>query len=248
MVKNPLKNYKFWFKLIGGVILLIFTIAMVLPANKTLREQLVVGVFGGIVLVYGLYRIFPLVKTLDKKWSKILCLIEIILDIVVGVMMLVGGFTFNSEETKFTTFMVSNFRYFLGAVVYLRGLIYCITSIIICEKSDWKQFIANIACLTFGVVIFVRDDFGASNLAWVMIVLSGLSGAYLVGEGGFDYGNYRKNFKEARDGDKKEKDDEVGPELGEASETSEVGDSPKDRDEIHIPEENNDKEPVSPVN
>lgn len=222
MVKNPIKNYKFWFKLFGGVILLVFAIAMIF--NRQFGEKMVVGIFGGIILLYGLYRIFPLIKTLEKPWSKRLCLVEILIDIIVGAMMLVGGFNFASDANDYTEFMRNNFRFFLGAVVYLRGLIYCITSIIVGEKSDYKQFIANIICITFGVVIMCLEQFNASNLVWVMIALAFISGAYIVSEGGYDYGKYRKEFKENRDSTEKEETDELkdGVEKGEKKEEPEV--------------------------
>jgi len=252
MVKNPMKNYKFWFKLIGGVILLIFAIAMIF--NRSFGEKMVVGVFGGIIFLYGLYRIYPLIKTLEKKWSKILCLVEILADIIVGIMMLVGGFNFANEANKFSDFMNKNFRFFLGGVVYLRGLVYCTSSILFSEKSDWKQFVANIICLTFGVMIVCLEQFNVGNLVWVMIVLAFGSGAYIAGEGGIDYFNYRKNFKDIRDNKEtsKEKEDtlENGVEKGEAKIDEEIDQKPLD-DEIEkgivIPEENNNDQ-INPVN
>ncbi len=224
MVKNPIRNYAWWFKLIGGVILLSFAIAMIVqnlmhkndPENS-LAAKMVVGVTGGIVLLYALYRLFPLFKTVEMKGTKWLCILEIILDIAVGVLLITGGFNFNEESSKYSRFVINNYRYFLGAVLYLRGLIYFISSIIFGEKSDGKQFVANLVALTFGVVIICRENFGAVALSWVMIALSALSGGYLVGEGGYQYAKYRNSFKENRDNKDKEKskEDEIEDGIGE---------------------------------
>jgi len=226
-VKNPLKNYTFWFKIIGGVVLLAFTIAMIFSSTKNdagevvyLRDQLAVGVFGGLILVYAVIRVIPLFKTLEKGWSKFLNIIEVLIDVVVGAMLISGGFNFSQENSNYASFVIKNFRYFLGAVLYIRGLIYCITSIIFGEKSDGKQFAANILCLTAGVAIFCLEKFEVKYLAFIMLFLSGLSGAYLVGEGGYNYIKYRNQFAENRD--KKSKAKETNAEKGEKSKDKEA--------------------------
>lgn len=223
MVKNPLKNYTFWFKLFGGVVLLAFAIIMFVSNLKdketSLASKIVVGVTGGIVLIFALYRLFPLFKTVEKTGTKWLCVLEILVDVIAGALLITGGFNFKDEEAKYTNFVISNYRYFLGAVLYLRGLVYFITSIIFGEKSDGKQFIANLVAITFGVAVVCLEKFNAYELSWAMIVMSVISGGYLVGEGGYHYINYRNQFKENRDSKNKTKEtaDEALDGIGEKS-------------------------------
>ncbi len=208
LVSNPLTNYTFWLKISGGVLLLALMFALIFTKNNKniyLREQLAVGVFGGIIFVYAIIRTIPLFKTLEKGWSKILHLIEIIVDLIVGGLLVAGGFNFSNDASSFVEFVVNNFKYLLGGVLYLRGLIYCITSIIFGEKSDSKQFVANILCLTVGVAIVCLEKFNVTYLGWILVVLSGASGLYFVGEGSINYANYRRNFKERRDQTEKNK-------------------------------------------
>ena len=233
-VTNPITSYRFWFKIIGGVILLGLTFALIFVKtdnDQYLRNQLAVGIFGGIILVYAVIRTIPLFKTLEKGWSKGLNIIEVLVDVAVGAFLVSGGFNFSSSSSEYVKFVLKYFRFFLGGVLYLRGLVYCITSIIFGEKSDSKQFVANILCFTLGVAIFCLEKFNVSYLGWILVVLAALSGGYLVGEGSINYFNYRKEFAEKRDN--KSKSDTKSSELGDKSKDENIDKQPNlDRDNI----------------
>ena len=197
--KKPFRDVLFWIRLIGGVLLVTFGLVLTFNVEKDgqpgFAQKIVVGVCGSIILIYAIYRAIGLIKTLENKLSKILAIVEIVLNLAVGIMMLVGGFRFSEESNSFSNFMVKYFKYFLGGVLYVRGIIYAITSIFVKEPTTVKMFVANMACLTIGVVLAARENFTAKYLAILFIVLAFACGAFLIGEGGVDYYKYRKQVK-----------------------------------------------------
>lgn len=213
MVKNPMKNYMFWIKLIGGIILIAFGIALIIPQGHTFGQKMIVGITGGVVFVYGIFRIVPLFKTLEHGWSKALTIIEVLVDLGVGVLLVLGGFDFAEEKSKLTTFLIGEngdtgyYRMFLGLVLYLRAVIYFVCSISFQEKSDWQQLLTHIICITLGTVMFCRPEINADTLCYILLALSLLCGVILTGEGGYSYFNYRNNFKKLSEAKKKEKED-----------------------------------------
>ncbi len=215
---NPILDMKFWFKLIGGVVLV--ALAFVFIFEKELRERVCIGIFGGIVAVFSIYRIYPTFKYTKKGWAKFLGVVEIIVDLVIGCLLVFGGFNFSESGNDLTEFTTKNFHYFLGVVFYLRGIVYTVCSSLLKEPTNLKNYLINIACLTFGVVVFVTNAFKVDYLAWIMVVLAFASGAYLLGEGGVDYTKYRNHNeqrkkkaeqkKKAREEKKKQKEAEKG--------------------------------------
>ena len=187
-------------KIIGGVILLVLGIVLIFATNGEdttgntvyLRDKLAVGVFGAIFIFYGAVRFVYLFKIKTDSRVKWLFLIEVILDLAVGFLLFFGGFDFKEEMNNYTEFMIKNFKYFLGAVLYIRGLLYLISSIFLNHKTFAKEFIVNLFCITFGTIILVRSEFNASKLAWVLVVLAILCGVYIAGDGGYHYIKLKK--------------------------------------------------------
>ena len=239
MKKAPLKDFVFWVRLVGGVLLLSFGLIMAFNVGTDdtpgFSQKMVIGITGAIILIYAIYRVFGLIKTLTEKWSKILCVIEIVLDLVVGVMLLSGGFNFSDKMNDFTAFMVKYFRFFLGGVLYVRGIIYAITTIFFKEPTDVKFFVANIACLTVGVFLAAKDDFKVMGLAILFTVFAIGTGVFFITEGGVNYYRYRKAYF------KKQEKNEKLEEIKEKEDIKEISDD-VNNSEVNIPLNKNEEE------
>lgn len=237
---NPILDMKFWFKLIGGVVLLVFSLAMLF--QKDLRERVCVGIFGGIVAVFAVYRIYPTFKYEKGNWVKLLCIIEIIVDLVIGVVLAIGGFNFSESGKDLAEFTSKNFHYLLGFVFYLRGIVYTLSTIIFKQNSNIKNYVVNILCLSFGAYVFASDNFLITALGWALVVLALGSSAYLLVEGGIDYNNYRNhNEQHKRKVEQKKKEKEQKKREKETLKI-EKGETPKDKqsekeEKIIIPDE-----------
>lgn len=238
MIKNPTRNYLFWIKLIGGVILIAFGIALIFPAGHAFGEKIIAGITGGVIFVYGIFRVIPLVKTLNSGWAKFLNILEVIFDLAAGVVLVLGGFDFSEEPSALTKFLIGDgssegyYRIIVGAVLYLRAVIYFISTIRFGEKSDWQQLLVHICLITLGTVMFCRPELNTDTLCYVLLALSLLCGVVLTVEGGYNYFNYRKKVKEISDAKEKEKE--------EAKEDSK--DAPTDGDIVPLTDEDKDND------
>ena len=234
---NPILDKKFWFKLIGGVVLLVFALALLF--QKDLRERICIGIFGGIVAVFAVYRVYPTFKYEKSAWAKVLCIIEILVDFFVGVLLAIGGFNFSESGKDLAEFTNKNFHYFLGLVFYIRGIVYTLSCIMLGQKSNIKNYVINILCLSFGAYVFASDNFLVVSLGWALVVLALASSLYLLVEGGIDYNNYRNHNEQHKrkvEQKKKEKEQKKRDKEAEKGETSKDKKSEKD-EKIIIPDE-----------
>ena len=240
--KHNVLDYKFWIRIFASVILFVFGIALLI--EKSFRERICIGIFGGIIIVYAIYRIFPLIKKKKTSVSRIINVIEILVDLVIGFLLVCGGFDFSSNQL--TNFTIKYFKYFLGAVFVLRGLIYTSSNIFFKEESNIEEYLVNIFALCFGVFIMSNNTFSATHLGWVLVVICFLSAIFLLIEGAIDYKKYSNNKEEKRE--KKEK-------VKENKKTKEKKNSEKIKDKIEEKESSDDfviptpeKEEVNHVN
>lgn len=234
---NPILDKKFWCKLIGGVVLLVFALALLF--QKDLRERICIGIFGGIVAVFAVYRVYPTFKYEKGALAKVLCIIEIIVDFAVGVLLVFGGFNFSDSGADLTAFTIKYFHYFLGLVFYLRGIVYTLSCILLGQKSNLKNYIINILCLSFGAYVFANDNFLVSTLGWVLVILALGSSLYLLVEGGVDYNNYRNHNEQRKrkvEEKKKAKEQKKKEKVAEKGEASKDKKSEKE-EKIIIPNE-----------
>ncbi len=234
---NPILDLKFWFKLVGGVVLLV--IALALMFQKDLRERICVGIFGGVVAVFAIYRIYPTFKYTKGAGPKVACIVEIIVDFAVGVLLVVGGFNFSDSGKDLAEFTNKYFHYFLGLVFYLRGIVYTLCAIMFKEESTFKKYVINILCLTCGAYVFASDNFLVEALGWALVILSLISAAYLLVEGGIDYTNYRNHNEQRRiKTEQKKKEKEQKKREKEAEKGEAKKDKPIEKEEkIIIPDE-----------
>lgn len=208
--KNKSKFNSSWgalAKIVAGVILVILGFMFIFQKDGNeiyLREKFSIIIFGAILIVYSITRIIYLIKADTKAKVKGLLALEVLFDVVVGLMLFFGGIQLVSNNEGFANFILKYFKYFLGFVFYLRGILYLLSAIFLHHVTNAKEFIINIILLTFGVVIFVRTEFDLASLSWILVGLSFISGAYTLCDGSYHYIESKKR-EDKKKSKKKEK-------------------------------------------
>lgn len=197
-MKNPVKTYSFWFKVIAAALLL--TLGVWICFDRSIGTTLVLGFSGAVIIIYAVIRVVPLIKTMKSRRGIALSLGEVVLDLIVGVILFYSAVKIKKDSSAdFSEFMIKYYRYFMGSVFYIRGAIYFICTIFYKEETDRSKFWVHLAIMTIGAVIMAIDNLDAEMLALVIAILALICGAALAVEGGFGYGRYRKAIKDARE-------------------------------------------------
>ena len=217
IVKN-FNIYKFIVKLIAFGILVAFGIMiLIFKDNATGAIYLITGI---IASFSALFRIYPLMKTLKTHRARLVSLIEIIADCVVGVYLVIAAFVLwgqvNSENVTvngynwFNKFNFKAYKYILIALLGSRSIIYYYQTYICKEDSTKVLFYLhtgiNITAIVLGCIQFESKD-----VPIILAILAFISAAVIGGEAGGGYYRYKKTVTSK--GDNKEKQKEEGIEA-----------------------------------
>ncbi len=194
-------------KIFAGVVLVVLGFVFIFQPNGSdsdgnqiyLRETVSLVIFGAAIVVYGITRLIYLIKAKTNSNVKWVLLLEVLIDVVIGVLLFLSGIM------EGFTFISKNFRFFLGAVFYLRGLLYFICTTFMRHETNVKEFVINVILFTFGVVAFSVKDFDIKGLSWILVVLAFLSGAYTLADGSYYYIKNKKR-EDSKKSKKKEKE------------------------------------------
>ena len=237
--KNPIHSYKFWFKIFGAILLIILGFFLLFRQSDS---QIIVLMFtGGVFSLYAVMRVIPLMRTLERGWSRVLCFIEVLFDLAVGILLIALSVQqFGDEQTGIVKYFVEHYNILIGVVLWLRGFVYFTTTILFGEKTDRVQFFVHIAVITFGSFLLgVKID--AKYIAIAIAIVSFISAVAIGGEGFYDYGKYRKQVKAIRE--KKEPKKEKGKEAPARKKKEKIEEPEKDIS--HINDKDNDRPYVS---
>ena len=218
LVKN-FNIYKFIVKLIAFGILVAFGIMiLIFKDNATGAIYLITGI---IASFSALFRIYPLMKTLKTHRARLVSLIEIICDCVVGVYLVIAAFVLwgqvNSYDFQlygdynwFNDFNFKAYKYILIALLGSRSIIYYYQTYICKEDSTKVLFYLhtgiNITAIVLGCIQFESKD-----VPLILAILAFISAAVIGGEAGGGYYRYKKTVTSK--GDEKEKRKETGAEA-----------------------------------
>ncbi len=201
---NPLHGVKFWLFVIGAALLL--ALAIWLFIDSSFAASLTIIVTGIATIIFGITRLIPLVKTRKSALAKVTTIIEIIINILLGVFLLYAS-TYVKEDTDFGNFINNYYRYFLGFIFYAKAIFYFINTSLIKEETNKVEFWLHILIITLAVVIFA-SNIDATKLAILVAVLAIICGIFLIGVAGGTYNNYRKTLnkkpKVSKDEEKEE--------------------------------------------
>lgn len=176
-MKNLFKKYLWLFEFIG--VALILTLGIIAYLNQSIFLYVV----GFALVILGVFRIVPLLKTTKDNLLKIIYLVEIVLNIGAGIWLVIEGGKDPYDENLM--------RYLVGGVLYLRGLIYFFATVIRKEETDYIKFFTHIAFITLGPIIIINNIFNQKVLAIIVLVMVILASIFISLSGIKNYKNYR---------------------------------------------------------
>lgn len=225
VLKNPLTTYKFWVKIFACIFLIILGLMLLFKENEA--QAIVLMFTGGVFMIYSIFRLVFLIRTLQKGTSRALAILEIVFDFVVGFLLVYLSIkTFGAAPEGVLKLATEHYNILIGLVFWLRGFIYFTTTIICSEKTDKLQVFIHIAVITFGSFI-LGVKIKAETIAFGLAILSLVSSVLVGGEGFFDYGRYRQKFKAKNEKVEKVAEEEKGKEAPARSEKEVPNDSPE---------------------
>jgi len=176
------------------------------------EKEVVYLITGVAIVIFSLFRVVPLMKTLNKEVLRTINLIEILIDLVIG-----GVLIYVAVADKIDTSKIWNFvyRYSLAFFFYARALVFFTSVVFFEEKTEVPKFVAHIISITVGSIIAVWEGFDHVTVALLILIISFIGAAYLGYDGFNGYKKYR-NFqlelqegKRAADGERTRKEIEA---------------------------------------
>ena len=176
------------------------------------EKEVVYLITGVAIVIFSLFRVVPLMKTLNKEVLRTINLIEILIDLVIG-----GVLIYVAVADKIDTSSIWNFvyRYSLAFFFYARALVFFTSVVFFEEKTEVPKFVAHIISITVGSIIAVWEGFDHVTVALLILIISFIGAAYLGYDGFNGYKKYR-NFqlelqegKRAADGERTQKEIEA---------------------------------------
>ena len=200
---NPLKGVKFWALAFGAAALIALGLWILL--DKNLGTSLALGITGLVIVIMGIIRIIPF-------------------DIAIGAFLFYAATAYQKDNSSsLGEFTNKYYRFFLGAILYLKGVFYFINTSLLKERTNKFEFWFHIVVMTIGAMIFALN-FDAKKIGIIIAVISLIFALILIVMGGSSYYNYRKSVvkpKEEKKEEPKEEQDEQ-PILDQEEEHSEV--------------------------
>lgn len=178
-MKSFFKKYLFVFEFIAVAILLAVGIYLVVD------PQVFLYIVGLALIIFGLYRVIPLVKTTKDKVMKLILVCEVLLNVVAGVVLFYEG---TKDSSNYNEDLL---RWIIGAVFYLRGFLYFFGTVIRKESTDYTRFFVHIGVFTLGTGILFNNFLSPKIMSYIVLVLCILASIFISISGIGHYKNYR---------------------------------------------------------
>ncbi|MCD6482205.1 MAG: hypothetical protein J7K80_00520 [Candidatus Izimaplasma sp.] len=176
------KKYGWILKLIGAALMI--GLAVFMGVKPLVAEGIVIPFIGAAIIIYSVIRLVPFVKTQKNDLIKTMNIMEITIDIALGLAMIL--------ITLLTLAGLGNaFGYLLGGFFILRGSIHFYSVSTGAEKSDLPLYLFHILALVIGSYIFTSGNFTPAVLVWIILFFSVVAGGYLSYDGYKGYKVYR---------------------------------------------------------
>ena len=166
-MSQAIKKYLWLFEMIGAALILSLSIILLI------FNQIILFVIGVVFLFLSILRIRPLLKTTDESKLKLIYLIEVSIEAICGIVLII--ITFFENDNVIKKFLLENFGYIVGSVLYLRGFTHFLTISINKENYPIIYFVINIVLITLGTIIIVKGDWTLSTFGWIVFVSSFVS-------------------------------------------------------------------------
>lgn len=165
-------------------------------------DEVVYTITGIAIVIFSIFRVIPLMKSLNKEMLRTINLIEIIFDTIIGGVMIYIALTQNlATQPVWSTV----YRFSLAFFFYARGLVFFNSVVFFQEKTEIPKFWIHIASLTIGTIIAVLPNFDYNMVGFFFLLVSLLGAGYLGVDGFGGYKKYREYAKELNAVKEKEK-------------------------------------------
>ena len=155
-------------------------------------SQDVVYLMTGVILViFALFRVFPLLKTLQHEVSRTIHLLEVLVTAILGGVLIFASLQMGSDGGNIS-FWELVYRFGLGFVFYVRGVIYFVSTVFFNEKTKVLEFIIHLVALSIGTAIVFSQNFDASLIGLFFLIISVIGAGILSVDGYGGYKNYRQ--------------------------------------------------------
>lgn len=205
-MKNPLKSYSFWVKILAAALLITLGIWLIIDVNTGEKfATFIVLMFTGLVAgVFAIIRVIPLMRTLKTGMGRLTCIIEIVVHIGLSIAMIFAAIAkISNDESDFADFVYTYYRFAIALFFYTRVVSYFICTVLCKEETDKIKFWVHIGLLTITCLICALN-FKGRTIAWIIAVLALCCSIFLIGEGGVGYNRYRKQIAKEREEKKEE--------------------------------------------
>ncbi|MDY0277747.1 MAG: hypothetical protein RBQ97_06650 [Acholeplasma sp.] len=179
------------------------------------NKEIVFFITGVILVIFSIFRVVPLLKSLNKEVLRTLNLIEVIFGVILGVIMIYVGVNALKNDGEITSTLSLVYKYTLVFVLAFRAIIFLYSVTFLEEKTEQPKFWFHLALFAAASMIVVLKDFDETWVAYLLLIISIAGSAYLGYDGFGGYKKYREYSKALNDGKVKTK--QVEKELPETN-------------------------------
>src|SRR5690554_3559160 len=140
------------------------------------QDHLIFLITGIVIVVFSLFRVVPLVKSLKKEVLRTINLIEIIFDFLLGVLMIYVGYEAINTGNNIDPIWGQVYKYTLAFVFLARGVVFLYSTVFLEEKTEQVKFWSHLIIFALGAAIIGMKDFDQSSVAWLLLIISVLGG------------------------------------------------------------------------
>lgn len=212
-MKNPIKTYAFWLKIIGAALLIAFSIWLLV--DEDMAVFIVLMLTGLVAGIFAIIRVIPLLRTLKSGRAKLTCFVEILIHLVVAIVLIFGAISIIRQEkdqsSGFAEFMTKNYRFIIAFFFETRVISYFMCTVLFKEETDKTKFWVHILLIVLGCVLCALSNLNAHVIAIVIGVIALICATGLIVEGGMGYNRYRKSIVKDREKKIEEQKEEEKP-------------------------------------
>ena len=177
---KQMKKYGWVLKIIGAALLIGLAIYLQFDDG----QKIVVTFIGAAIIIYSVIRLVPYVKSQKNDLVKTINIMEITVDVMIGIFMIVYILVISPE--------MDFFGYLFGPYLMIRGAVHFFGVSEGREKSDIYLYTFHVGALIVGTwILFYPNGFEAALLLYVILIFSVIVGGYLIYDGGKGYKIYR---------------------------------------------------------
>lgn len=160
-------------------------------------DEVVYVITGVAIVIFSLFRVYPLMKSLNKEVQRTINLIEIIFDTLIGGLLIYVALTRDLATEEIWAVV---YRFSLAFFFYVRGLVFFNSVVFFGEKTEIPKFWIHIGALTLGTVIATAPGFDYGTVGLFFLVVSVIGSGYLGIDGYGGYKLYREHSKSLNEG------------------------------------------------